>query len=267
MFARRAPKEKAATSVTARNRNHVSALEKGLLAIESFSASRREQTLSDVARRAGLTRAAARRYLHTLVAAGYAETDGKLFRLTPKALRLGFAYLSSVPLPQLAQPVLENIADQTQDVAALAVLDDTQAVFIACSVQRRIVAAITRVGTRLPAFSSSTGRVLLAGMPEEAVVTLLERAGPIKKITPKTKSSRAELLAEVRSAREHGFSLNEDEIEIGLRSISVPVRDRSGTVVAALGVSVHSARMPGGQLPKQFLPILVRAARELGAML
>jgi IclR family pca regulon transcriptional regulator len=126
---------------------------------------------------------------------------------------------------------------------------------------------MTRVGTRLPAFSSSTGRVLLAGMPEEAVVTLLERAGPVKKITPKTKSSRAELLAEVRSAREHGFSLNEDEIEIGLRSISVPVRDRSGTVVAALGVSVHSARMPGGQLPKQFLPILVRAARELGAML
>lgn len=270
MFAERTKPLRQTASAEARGprgRDHVAALANGLLAIEAFSNAQQELTLSEVARRTALTRAAARRYLHTLVAGGYAETDGKHFRLTSRVLRLGYAYLSSAPLPQLAQPILDEIGEQTEDVAALAVLDGMDAVFVACSSPRRIIAALTRVGTRLPALSSSTGRVLLAGRPDDLVARMIERAGRIQKLTPKTLTSRNELKAVVRRARVQGFSVSDDEVEIGLRSIAVPVMNRAGTVVAALGVSVHSARMRADQLARKFLPILIRASRRLEMLL
>jgi IclR family pca regulon transcriptional regulator len=249
------------------DRNYVAALEKGLLTIEAFSPANERLTVSGVAQYVGASRAAARRSLYTLTAMGYAESNGKHFWLTAKVLRLGYAYLSSVPLPRLAQPIIDGLGEQVDDVAALGVLDGTETVFIARSVQRRIISAVTSVGTRLPAFSSATGRVLLAGQPDETVAALLERAAPIRKLTTKTKSVKADVLAEIRRAREQGFSVSDEEIEIGLRSIAVPVRNGVGTVVAALGISVLSARMPVERLRKQFLPLLAAASRKLGALI
>lgn len=254
-------------AVPQRQRDHVCALANGLRAIEAFSASRPHMTLSDIARRAGLSRAAARRYLLTLTAAGYAETDGKHFWLTPRILRLGYAYISSVPLPQLAQPVIEALGEKTEEAVALGVLDGTESIIIASTLQRRIVGVFTRVGTHLPAFSSSMGRVLLADKPDEGLAQKLKAAGPIRKLTPKTKTSSAEILAEIRRVRTQGYCLNDEEIEIGLRVISVPVRNRIGTVVAALAISVHSARLEADELRRKFFPLLVKASADLAAAL
>jgi IclR family pca regulon transcriptional regulator len=147
------------------------------------------------------------------------------------------------------------------------VLDGMDAVFVACSSPRRILAAMTRVGSRLPAVSSSTGRVLLAGRPDDLVARMIERAGRLRKLTPKTLTSRNELMAAIRRVRQQGFSVSADEVEIGLRSIAVPVLSRAGTVVAALGVSVHSGRMRADQLPRKFLPFLLRGGRRLETLL
>jgi IclR family transcriptional regulator, pca regulon regulatory protein len=248
-------------------RDQVSALANGLRAIEAFSASRPRMTLSDIARRAKLSRAAARRYLLTLEAAGYAETDGKHFRLTPRVLRLGYAYLSSIPLPQVAQPIIDAVGEQAEEAAALAVLDGTESIIIVSSIQRRIVGVFTRVGTHLPAFTSATGRVLLADKPDDVLSQKLRSAGTLRKLTPKTITSPSEILAEIGRVRQQGFSLNDEEIEIGLRVISVPVRNRLGNVVAALAISVHSARLEVRELKRKFFSMLVQSSEELGAKL
>jgi IclR family pca regulon transcriptional regulator len=257
----------AAVPAAVKVRERVSAFEHGLLAIEAFSASYQKLTVSDVARRAGLSRAAARRYLLTLTAAGYAETDGKHFRLTPKVLRLGYAYLSSASLPRLAQPILDEIGEETDEVAALVVLDGSDATFIASSAQRRIVQAVTRVGTRLPLHVCSTGRVLLAGLADDVIEEHLERASPKLMLTPKTKTCKSELMAEIRRVREQGFSVSNEEVEIGLRAIAVPVKHRFGNVVAALGVSVCWPASRSSELTKRLLPILKRESQNLTTMI
>lgn len=251
----------------ARRRDEVNALASGLRAIEAFSASRPRMTLSDIARRAGVSRAAARRYLLTLTSAGYAETDGKYFRLTPRVLRLGYAYVSSVPLPQVAQPVIDSLGEKTEEAVALGVLDGTESIIIASTLQNRLVGVFTRVGTHLPAFTSSMGRVLLSGMPDDVIAHKLKAAGPIRRLTPKTKTSPAEILAEIQRIRTDGYSINDEEIELGLRVISAPVRDSTGRVVAALAISVHSARLEAEELRRRFFPLLTKASAELARRL
>jgi IclR family pca regulon transcriptional regulator len=248
-------------------REQVTAFEHGLLAIEAFSASYQKLTVSDVARRAGLSRAAARRYLLTLANAGYAETDGKRFSLTPKVLRLGYAYLSSASLPRLAQPILDEIGEETDEFTALVVRDGPDATFIAGSSQRRFVAGITRLGTRLPLHACSTGRVLLAGLPDDLVEEHLERSSPRLMLTPRTKTSRSELLAEIRRVRQQGYSICNEEVENGLRAVAVPVRHRFGTVVAALGMSVCWPASRANELTNRLLPILHRASDSLTMMI
>jgi IclR family pca regulon transcriptional regulator len=265
MFAQRIENEP--TLDAARDRDRVAALENGLRALSAFSSSTQWLTLSDVARQAGLTRAAARRYLLTLTAAGYAETDGKRFQLTPRVLRLGFAYLSSVRLPQIAQPIVEGLGERTDEAAGLAVLDGLETMIVATSLSRRIVGIFTRIGTHLPAFSGSTGKVLMAGMNDDVVEQRLLRAGPIRKLTPKTKTSHAEIMDEIRRVREQGYGINDEEIELGLRVISVPVRNSMGTVVAAMCISTHSGRFEADQLKSRFYPPLVAASKQLSLLL
>jgi IclR family pca regulon transcriptional regulator len=248
-------------------KERVVAFEHGLLAIQAFSGSYQKLTVSEVARRAGLTRAAARRYLLTLVAAEYAETDGKFFRLTPKVLRLGYAYLSSATLPRLAQPILDQIGEETDEVAALVVLDGLDATFIASSAQRRIVQAVTRVGTRLPHHVCCTGRVLLAGLSDDVIATHLRRSSPRPMLTPKTKTSDEDLMAEIRRVRKQGYSISIEEVEIGLRAIAVPVKHRFGNVVAALGISVCWPASRSRELTERLLPILQRSSQHLTTML
>ncbi len=244
-------------------RDHVAALANGLRAVEAFSASRRRLSLSDVAKTAGLSRAAARRYLLTLVDVGYAEFDGKYFQLTPRVLRLGHAYLSSVSIPQIAQPFVDELGEMTEEAVAVAVLQGSDALIIASSQSRRIVGVFTRIGTQLPVFTSSTGRVLLARQNDEAVAHKLARSNSIEKFTGKTKTSPEEILAEIRHVRRSGFALNDEEIEVGLRVIAVPVRNSAGTTIAALCISTYSARFEIEQLQTKFLPVLKAASTRL----
>jgi IclR family pca regulon transcriptional regulator len=220
--------------------------------------------LTDVARRTGLTRAAARRYLLTLTAAGYAEFDGKRFQLTPRVLRLAHAYLSSISLPQAATPIIEELSRKTDEGVALAVLDGVETVVIASSVPRRIVGAFTRVGTHLPVLTGSTGRILLSGRSDDFVEDMIRQALPRARLTPKTKMTADEIRAEIRVARERGYSINDEEIELGLRVIAVPVRNVTGAMVAALSVCTYSARFEADELKRRFLPDLLEASERLG---
>jgi IclR family transcriptional regulator, pca regulon regulatory protein len=249
-----------------KDRDYVAALATGLAVIEAFGAKDPRLTLSDVARKAGLTRAAARRHLLTLVALGYAESDGKFFWLTARVLRLGHEHLAAAPLTKLAQPILQMIGDKTGEVASLAVLDEAESVFLARSASSRIVSLAIGVGTRLPAYCTSTGRVLLAGRSDAEVEVFLAGIRPMK-YTYKTKSGYRQLLEEIGRVRVSGFAISDEEYEIGLRSIAVPVRDASGATVAAISLSVHSNRMAPKQMIKQLLPPLEVGRQMLSAML
>src|SRR3954468_24551101 len=190
-----------------RDRNQVAALANGMRAIEAFAASRQRMTLAEVAKHSGLTRAAARRFLLPLVANGYADFDGKRFQLTSRVLRLGHAYISSVPLPQIAQPIVEELGHRTDESIALSVLEGSESLTIASSAPRRIVGIFTRIGTHLPALSTATGRVLLAGKSDDVLKDLLHKAH-IEKLTPKTKTSPNQILEEIRRIRRSGYALN-----------------------------------------------------------
>jgi IclR family transcriptional regulator, pca regulon regulatory protein len=245
-----------------KTRDHVSGLANGLRAIEAFSSNHQLMTVADVAKRTGLTRAATRRYLLTLMAAGYAEFDGKRFQLTSRVLRFGHAYISSVPLPQIAQPIVEELGHKTEESIALSVLEGSESLTIASSAPRRIVGIFTRVGTHLPALSAATGRVVLADKSDEAIEQAL-RSAVIEKLTYKTKTSPDEIWDEIRRIRQMGYGLNDEEIEVGLRVIAVPVRNAAGVVVAALCVSTYSGRFEIDQLKRKFLADLIGASEHL----
>lgn len=247
-------------------RDFVAALQKGLGIIEAFSASHPRLTLSDASRRAGLTRAAARRYLLTLARLGYAEFDGKLFSLTPRILRLGYAFLSTASIPRLAQPVLEALGEQTREAASLAVLDGAEILFLAHSAKRRLLSAMASVGTRLPAWCTSMGRVLLAGMDDGALDRWLKGVR-LRKLTPKTVTNPRELIELVLQARADGYAMNDEELELGLRSIAVPVTNSRGEVVLALGISLQAARMTPVMMKQRLLPALRSGSGALSAML
>jgi len=247
-------------------RDFVAALQKGLGIIECFSASHPRLTLSDASRRAGLTRAAARRYLLTLTRLGYAEFDGKFFSLGPRVLRLGYAFLSTASIPRLAQPVLEALGDETREAASLSVLDGADILFIAHSAKRRLLSAMASVGTRLPAWCTSMGRVLLAGMDDGALDRWLKGVR-LRKLTPKTVTDAHELMEQLLRARADGYAINDEELELGLRSIAVPVRNSRGEVVLALGISLQAARMTPVTMKQRLLPALQSGSAALSAML
>jgi len=240
--------------------------EAGLRVIEAFSSTRQLMTLTDVAKQTGLTRAATRRYLLTLTDAGYAAFDGKRFQLTSRVLRLGHAYISSVPLPQIAQPIVEELGHKTDESVALSMLEGSESLTIATSSPRRIVGIFTRVGTHLPALSTATGRVLLAGKTDDAIAAFLQSA-PIQKLTSKTKTSIDEIWEEIRRIRQLGYALNDEEIELGLRVIAVPVRDSMGGVIASMCVSTYSSRYEVDQLTQKFLQLLLNASERLGHLI
>jgi IclR family transcriptional regulator, pca regulon regulatory protein len=218
---------------------HVRSLDRGLAVIRAFDAEHPEQSLSDVARRTGLTRAAARRFLLTLAELGYVRTDGKLFALTPRVLELGYAYLSSLSLPEIASPHLEALAREVQESASMSVLDGTDVVYVARVPTSRIMTVAITIGTRLPAFATSMGRVLLAALPADERAQRLA-ALPAPRLTERTITDPSVLGRELEAVREAGYCVVDQELELGLRSISVPVRDRAGEVVAAVNVSTRA---------------------------
>jgi IclR family pca regulon transcriptional regulator len=248
------------------DKEHVMGLEKGLLLIEAFGVSNSPLTLSEAADITGHSKASTRRALLTLVKLGYARTSGRKFSLEPRTLRLVHAYVNSTPLTKVAQPILEVISERTRESASLAVLDSQFVVFVARSTQRRSLSFGLGIGARLPAYCSATGRVLLAGMADEEVEFRLQRMSR-QAITPKTKTDLPVLMKEIHAARQCGYATSDEELELGLRSIAVPVRDGKGELLGAMSLAVATSRMSHDEAVDKLLPQLEVARRTFALQL
>jgi len=246
--------------------SYVQSFARGLEVIRSFSARAPRQTLTEVASRTGLTRAGARRILLTLQTLGYVESDGKQFALTPRILDLGFAYLSSMPIWNIAEPAMEALVEQVKESCSAGVLEGTDIVYVLRVSTRKIMRNALGVGSRLPAYCTSLGRMLLAGLPDGAVLDLL-RASPIEARTRHTLTDPEALLAKVQQARRQGWCLVNQELEEGVVSMAAPIVDRSGATVAALNISGQANRTPPRQMQEAMLPALREAARDISARL
>lgn len=234
----------------------VKSFERGLAVIRCFDADHPARTLSEVAHTCDLTRAAARRLLLTLADLGYVHQDGRLFRLTPRVLELGYSYLSSYTLPQIAEPHLEQLVARVRESSSLCVLDGDDIVYVARVPTRRIMTASITVGTRFPAYVTSVGRVILAHLPDEEIELRLERA-ELRPLTARTITSPDALRAELRRVRRQGYAVVDQELEEGLRSVAAPVRDRGGQVVAAVNIAVHAGRNSVDSVRSDLLPHLL----------
>jgi IclR family transcriptional regulator, pca regulon regulatory protein len=243
-------------------RDYVNSLARGLTVIRAFNRNRPSMTLSEVAKRTGINRAAARRFLLTLVREGYAETDGKYFRLRPKILELGFSALSSITFAEVAQPVMDDLADALDEMCLAAVLDGEWCVYVNRTTTQRVISVNLDVGSRLPAFCMSTGRVLLAALPDDALDRWLADLRP-ERYTQKTIASKPELRAAILRARRDGWSIMDEEYEIGFRSLSVPIHDHAGRTIAALNVCCPTPRVSLTTMKSKFLPLTLRAADEI----
>ncbi len=254
-------REQDAQRVTRRGDHFVQSLERGLAVIRAFGPEEPELTLSDVARRTGLTRAAARRFLLTLADLGYVRSDGKHFALTPRVLELGYAYLSSLSLPEIAEPHLERLAAEVRESSSVSVLDGDEIVYVGRVPTSRIMRVSINVGTRFPAHATSMGRVLLAALAPDELDAYLARA-ELRALTERTITDPAVLRAELDRIRTQGWALVDQELEEGLRSIAAPIRDRDGHVVAAVNVSAHASRASPETVKDTLLtPLLATAAR------
>ena len=243
----------------------VQSLERGLAVIRSFDAEHPDLTLSEVAARTGLTRATARRLLLTLGELGYVATNGRRFSLTPRVLDIGYAYLSSLNVQQIAQPYLEALSERVHESVSVTALDGADIVYVARVPTKRIMTISLGLGSRLPAYCTSMGRVLLAELaPEDLAGALPER---LERHTEHTVTSVADLAVVLKQVRAQGWALVDQELEMGLRSVAAPLRDSSGRAVAAMNVSTQVARTPMEELHERFVPELVTTAGQISEAL
>lgn len=250
--------------VGTRSGEFVQSLERGLAVIRAFGTDRARMTLSEVAREAELSRASARRFLHTLVELGYVVTDGRVFALRPQVLELGYAYLSSLSLPEVAQPHLEQLVEDVGESSSVAVLDRGDIVYVARVATRRIMSAAIQVGTRFPASATAMGRAVLAHVPDGEREAFLAGATLVP-LTPRTIIDKGVLRAELEVVREQGWALVDQELEEGLRSVAAPLCDGAGRVIAAVNVSAPVRRGSVEEMVAELVPSLLRAAREIEA--
>jgi IclR family pca regulon transcriptional regulator len=245
---------------------YVQSFARGLSVIRSFSAQAPTQSLSEVAARTRLTRAGARRILLTLEGLGYVECQGRQFRLTPKILDLGFAYLSSLPLWNLAEPVMEALVAEVKESSSAAVLDGSEIVYVMRVPTHKIMSINLGIGSRLPAFCTSMGRVLLAGLPEDELQRRLNER-PRTAYTARTVTDEPALVEIVRQVRRQGWCIVNQELEEGLVSLAAPITDRGNRVIAALNIGGQANRTSPEHMVEQFLPKLLDAARNISQML
>lgn len=245
-------------------RTQVQSLVRGLAVIRTFNADQPRQTLSHVSEATGLARATARRFLHTLVDVGYAATDGSEFWLTPQILELGYSYLSSLSLPALAQPRLEELSRTIGESSSLSVRDGKDVVYVSRVPVRRIMTVAITIGTRFPAWATSMGRVLLADLSEDELDDYLAST-TLERLTARTITEEDSLRAEIATVREQGWSIVDQELEPGLRSLAAPVMDPSGHAVAAINVSTQAASYDLDELTETILPELLKAAELISA--
>jgi IclR family transcriptional regulator, pca regulon regulatory protein len=241
-------------------------LAKGLAIIEAFSPNRGRMTVSDAAQASGTSRASARRCLLTLTGLGYLEFDGKYFRPQPRLLALSGAYSGARSLPEIARPFLKAARDELRESISLAVLDRDTALFVARAEAERLVTTGISVGTRIDLYCSATGRVLLSAWTDERVAVYLDR-GKFEARTKYALTRKSALRDAVRDAKILGYATTDQELEIGLRSIAVPVVDSRGAILAAMSASASSARVSIQQMVKGFLPVLRASADGLGRVI
>jgi IclR family pca regulon transcriptional regulator len=245
---------------------YVQSFARGLQVIRSFSAQAPQQTLSEVAQRTGLTRAGARRILLTLENLGYVRSQGRQFSLAPRILDLGFAYLSSLPIWNLAEPVMERLVEEVKESCSAAVLDGPDIVYVLRIPTHKIMSINLGIGSRLPAHCTSMGRVLLADLDAASLDMLLREYPPMRR-TERTIVDVDLLKAELDRVREQGWCIVDQELEEGLVSLSAPIRDRAGRAIAAMNISGQVNRTAPAVMVGQFLPKLRAAALEISRML
>jgi IclR family pca regulon transcriptional regulator len=247
--------------------NFMTSLARGLAVIQAFSQRRHHLTISQVSTTTGLSRAAVRRCLYTLAKLGFAGSDdNRHFFLRPRILALGHSYISSMPLATAAQPVLEHISHLLHESCSIATLDGVDIVYIARANVTRIMSIDLGVGSRLPAFCTSMGRAILANLPPEELDSVLARVD-FKRYTERTITNPAKLTQALRQIRRDGYSIIDQELEHGLRSMAVPIQNPSGKVVAALNIGAHAQRVSIQEMQTKFLPHLRAAAQELCLLL
>jgi IclR family transcriptional regulator, pca regulon regulatory protein len=238
------------------------ALARALRIIQAFNRDRRQMTLSDIAKLVDLPRASVRRTLHTLIHLGFAETDGRAFRLMPRVLTLASAYLTSNSISDILQPAVEHLTAEVGEACSAAILDGDDVIMIAHATPNRVINLSAQIGFRLPAVSSSLGRVLLAALDDRRLEGRLARIKP-EKLTSATIVDRAALRRAIRKARIDGYSLVDQEAELGFRSISVPLRRLDDAVIASLNIGAHSRRCTLETMRNVYLPKLLALANEL----
>ena len=247
--------------------NFMTSLARGLAVIQAFSQRRHHLTISQVSTTTGLSRAAVRRCLYTLAKLGFAGSDdNRHFFLRPRILALGHSYISSMPLATAAQPVLEHISHLLHESCSIATLDGVEIVYIARANVTRIMSIDLGVGSRLPAFCTSMGRAILANLPPEELESVLARV-EFKRYTERTITNPTKLTQALRQIRRDGYSIIDQELEHGLRSMAVPIQNPSGKVVAALNIGAHAQRVSIQEMQTKFLPHLRAAAQELCLLL
>lgn len=249
---------------TERSRDFIQSLERGLVVINSFSRDRQVQTLSEVAQHADLTRATARRILLTLSELGYVSQNGRGFSLTPKVLDLGYSFLSSFRVVELAQQPMEKLVHEVKESSSMSILDDTEIVYVARVPTTRIMTIALALGSRLPVYPTSMGRVLLAGRSDGEVDEYLDKVD-LARLTPHTVTDEAEFRDRLEEVRSGGFALVDQELEEGVRSIAAPITNSRGDVIAAMNISCHAARVTVSRMKSEFKPRLLATAEEISA--
>ena len=248
--------------------NFMASLARGLAVIRAFTQQRRHLTIAQLSQRTSIPRAAVRRCLYTLSTLGYVGSeDARTYALRPRILALGHAYLSSTPLVYAVQPLLDQITSVLHESSSLAVLEGDEILYIArSSTTTRLMSIDLGIGSRLPAYCTSMGRVLLAGLSAAELDSYLSRVKLVK-LTGRTIATANELKAALDAVRRDGYAVVDQELEIGLRSIAVPVSNRDGRSVAAINVGTQSSRVSVAEMESKFLPPLRAAAHELGLLL
>lgn len=256
----------AAPERTKEEKEYVAGLEKGLLIIEAFGIANKALTLSEAAAITGHSRASARRSLLTLQRLGYVDYDGKLFRLAPRVLRLGHAYLTSTSLARVVQPTLEAISERTRESTSFAVLDGTDVVFVARAATRRSLSNGLGLGSRLPAYCAATGRVLLSELPEQEALLRFQRMAR-HPLTPHTRVEIPVLMALLDEVRKQGYAVSNEELELGVRSLAVPIKDGNGHICGSLSIVSATSRRTLENMIENLLPELEQARRMLSSIL
>jgi IclR family transcriptional regulator, pca regulon regulatory protein len=243
-------------------RDMMGGLAKGLKVIEAFSIDHPRLSISEVSALTGHDRATARRCLLTLAELGYCAYDGKYFTVTPRILRLGTGCLASMPLPRIVQPMLDRLSEDIAQSTSVSILDETEVVYVARAAQKRVMSIALMPGSRLPAYCTSMGRVLLAAMPVDQAREILTQS-PLTRRTPRTETSIEALLDILDTVRRDGYATIEQEVELGLRSVAVPVLSARKQVVAALNVGFAATDEPLDAVVARYLPELKQVQAEL----